>query len=268
MFLMARKYIVFFSVLTLFLSLRSHSYAQLEIDREVKVEAGVGDSFLAVSGFISPFASVVMDTKGSFLASTVADREGNFVFRDVRIKDTLENFCLKAIDIKRVGESKTCIRAKPVLGRLEKNGIFLPPTIGLSRRKVTEGESVSVFGYTMPQATSNVNIEGRGYITVTADSQGYYKTKLEDLKRGKYVLYATAKLKEKKSLVPQSRVEVEAISGGAKIVVLIIEFLKWLWRIITTFIFIWIILAILIPIFILIYMLFFAKKRKKKKVKK
>ena len=242
--------------------------AQLEVDRDVKVEAGVGDNFLTVSGFISPFASVVMDTKGVFLASTVADREGNFVFKDIRIKDTLKNFCLKAVDIKRVGESTTCIQAKPVLGRLEKNGIFLPPTIGLSRRKVTEGESVSVFGYTMPQATSNVNIEGRGYITVTADSKGYYETKLENLKRGKYVLYATAELEDKKSLVPVSRVKVEAISGGAKIIILIIEFLKWLWRIITQFFFIWIILAILIPIFILLYKLFFAKKRKRKKVKK
>jgi len=263
-----RKALPFLIFLVLIQTFVLNSYAQeFEIDRDVNIEAGVGDNFLTVSGFISPFASVVMDTKGQFLASTVADREGNFFFKDVRIKDTLENFCLKAVDIKRVGESTTCIQAKPVLGRLEKNGIFLPPTIGLSRRRVTEGESVSVFGYTMPGATSNVNIEGRGYITVSADSEGYYQIKLEDLRRGKYVLYATARLEEKKSLVPVSRVDVEAISGGAKIIVLIIEFLKWLWRIVTTFIFVWIILAILILILILAYKLFFAKKRRKKQKK-
>ena len=275
MFVMRKYAFCIVTSILIFLSVVANSWAQgLELDRDVMIEAGVGDSFLTVSGFISPFASLVLDTEGTFLKSTVADSGGNFTFRNVRVKESLESFCLKAVDFKRVGESIACIQAKPVAGKLEKHGIFLPPTIGLSRRRVTEGESVSVFGYSMPNALARVHIEGRGVIEVSADNSGYYQAVLSDLKRGRYVLYATAELEGQESLVPVSRVEVEALSGTDKAINLIIEFLKWLWRIITSVsIFIWIVLIILILIFILLYklypgkfrFLFFWKKRKKEK---
>jgi len=256
--------ITFYVLIFLFLSSPAMSQG---LDRNVDVEAGVGDSFLSVSGYISPFASLVMDSKGVFLRSAVADRQGNFSISQVRVKDDFSKFCLKAVDFKRVGESTTCIKAIPVNGFVEKHDIFLPPTIGLLSKKVNEGESATVFGYTMPNASTQVHVEGRSALTVSADKTGYYETQLKELKRGKYVLYATATLEGKNSLVPDSRVELEAITGAQRVINWLLELIKWLWRIIIMF---WIAIPILILIIILLYklwpekfqFLFFWKRRK------
>lgn len=258
--------------LIIFLVLGSPAHGQL--DRDVTVEAGVGDTFLSVTGYISPFASLVMDTKGVFLRSAVADARGNFSISRVRVKDDFSEFCLKAIDFKKVGESTTCIKATPVNGFVEKKDIFLPPTIGLLSKTVNEGDSATVFGYTMPNASAQVHVEKRGMLTITADKAGYYEVELTELKRGKYVLYATATLDQKDSLIPNSRVELEAVSGIRKTINWLLELVRWLWRILTSIsIMFWIAIPILILIIILLYKLWpekfrffiFWKKKKKKK---
>ena len=82
-----------------------------------QVEGTVGQFFLNLYGFISPFASVVLSSNGSYITGVTADAQGNFSFTQILINKGFSNFCLDAIDFKRVGESYTCfnIRLPPPL---------------------------------------------------------------------------------------------------------------------------------------------------------
>ena len=77
---------------------------------ETEVQADVGEFYLNVSGYISPFASIVLNSNGIFMRTTVADKGGNFSISQVRIARGFSSFCLDAVDYKRLGESTTCIK--------------------------------------------------------------------------------------------------------------------------------------------------------------
>ncbi|MBI2075036.1 MAG: hypothetical protein HYT83_04340, partial [Candidatus Levybacteria bacterium] len=118
-----------------------------------EVTASVGELYLSISGFISPYASVVLTMQdGTFLRASVADEKGNFYISQVLIKRGFSGFCLTAIDFKRLGESTTCIKFPPASANIIMNNIFLPPTLGLSRTEIAEGSTAIAFGYTMPNS--------------------------------------------------------------------------------------------------------------------
>src|ERR1035437_3160478 len=97
------------------------------------VQASVGEFYLNLSGFVSPFASIVLSSDGVLMRTTIADEKGNFSIPQVLIKMGFSHFCLDAIDFKRIGESYTCFTIPPATDSVTMNNIFLPPTLGLSR---------------------------------------------------------------------------------------------------------------------------------------
>ncbi len=218
------------------------------------VEAKVGNYYLNISGWISPYASVVLYSDGVFLRATVADSKGNFYISQVLIKEGFSNFCLEAIDFKRIGESYTCFNIPPAKGNVEKHGIFLPPTLGLSRNEIGENEEVMAFGYTMPGARVKLYLSDGQVIETTADETGYYEYKLKGLKAGKYKLYAKATYQNKESLAPTKTLELRSLNWWE----MFLAFLKELWNKVVKFITsiglgpLWIGLPIIILIIILI----------------
>src|ERR1035437_8839841 len=166
---------------------------------QTAVQASVGQFYLDLFGYISPFASVVLTSDGVFIIGTTADAQGNFSITQVLIKKGFSSFCLDAIDIKRIGESYTCFSIPPATASVTMRDIFLPPTLGLSRTTVTEGGSATAFGYTMPGAKVTLHINGE-LLTVYADVGGYYEFALKNIKVGSYSLYATANYQQKDSL--------------------------------------------------------------------
>lgn len=218
------------------------------------VEARVGNFYLNISGWISPYASVVLYSDGVFLRATVADSKGNFYISQVLIKEGFSSFCLEAVDFKRIGESYTCLSIPPAKGNVEKHGIFLPPTLGLSRNEIGENEEVMAFGYTMPGARVKLYLSDGQVIETTADATGYYEYKLKGLKAGKYKLYAKANYQNKESLAPTKTLDLRSLNWWE----MFIAFLKELWNKIVKFITsiglgpLWIALPIIILIIILI----------------
>jgi len=192
----------------------------------VKVSGRIGQFQLNVSGYISPYASIVMTSDGIFLRATVADRYGMFSFIDILIKKGFSHFCLDAIDFKRLGESYTCFNFNPANGDITMTNVFLPPTLGLSRAEIAENGEVTAFGYTMPGATVTLHLSNGQTLTTVADQTGYYEFKIKGLKAGKYELYATANYNNKESLAPTRKIQLRALSWWEQIV----AFFQGLWN--------------------------------------
>ena len=220
---------------------------------KTEVQASVGQFNLNLAGFISPFASVVLTSNGVFMGATTADAQGNFSFNQILISKGFSSFCLDAIDFKRIGESYTCFTIPPATASVTMRDIFLPPTLGLSRTKINEGGSATAFGYTMPNAKVTLHVNGE-LLTTYADSTGYYQFTLQNLKAGNYSLYATAHYKQKESLSPTKKLQLESVSKPKQVANLLqnwwdalLRFLKnWLWNPL------WLVIPILILIIILI----------------
>ena len=92
------------------------------------------------------------------------------------------------------------------------SGILLPPTIGISKKEVTQGGDVLVFGYTMPNAVVTIHLNEFQTFTVTADSEGYYSYILKDITVGTYQLIAGAVYEGKTSVPSLKPVVLKAIA--------------------------------------------------------
>ena len=204
--------IKFFFLLGIIASFFGFNIIQTSAQQSVNVKASVGKYYFSVSGLASPFASIVMRTNSVFMASTVADRRGNFSIEKVLVNEGFSDFCLEAVDSKRIGDTFTCIKIPGVFKDSEKRNIFLPPTIGLSGKRLVPGSSVFASGYTMPNAKVILSISKDINIEAIADENGFYKIEIKDLPAGKYSLFASAKYQNRDSEKPDKRVELESLS--------------------------------------------------------
>lgn len=177
------------------------------------VTATVGQFHITVSGYQSPYASIILKTQnGTFLASTTADAKGYFSISNILINSSVLQYCFQAVDFKRIGESDSCITVSGTINKdLTYSDIFLPPTIGLSKKQINAGQDGIIFGYTMPGATVYLDIEGK-IITVAADETGYYTYIHKKVPEGIFRISASAELASKKSLAPTNDVILEAVS--------------------------------------------------------
>jgi len=253
--MLMKKILPSFLIICLFVNVVS-SYAVNYPSSELStnVSGSVGEFYLNLYGYISPFASIVLTYDGLFLRSTVADEHGNFSITQVLIKTGFSHFCLDAIDFKRLGESLTCFSIPPAQSSITIRDIFLPPTIGLSRTEIAEGAEAVAFGYTMPGAIVTLHISGKELKTTAADSSGYYDFHLKNLKAGLYSLYATANYKSRESLAPTKTLKLRALSLWEQF----LAFLRDLWNNLLRFFTslflspLWLVVPIIILIIILI----------------
>lgn len=175
------------------------------------VSGSVGDFYLNVTGYIAPFASIVLTSQGVYLRATTADQFGYFTISQVLIKKGFSSFCFDAVDFRRLGESFSCINIPPANAAVSLKNIFLPPTLGLSRSQIAEGASTVAWGYSMPGALVTLRVNDQTYKTY-ADSTGYYQVVLQSVKAGVYKLSSRANLDHKDSLEPGKKVILTSLS--------------------------------------------------------
>ncbi len=205
-------------IVSFFFISASFVYAQ----KAVELKASVGKYYFSVSGFVSPFASIVLSSNSIFMASTVADNKGNFSISNVLINEGFSDFCFEVVDLKRVGDSFTCLKIPPATGDTIREKIFLPPTVGLSARKISPGSSIFASGYGMPNAKVLLNISEGIILRTTADASGFYKIEIKNLPAGKYSLFATARYEEKDSEKPTRKHEIESLSSPKILVIVLL----------------------------------------------
>lgn len=226
------------------------------------VKAAVGELYLNISGFASPYASIVLTTlDGILLRTAVADSRGQFYISQVLINKGLTGFCLTTIDFKRLGESTTCINFPPATTDITKNNLFLPPTLGLFRKVINAGGTAIAFGYTMPGALLTIHLDNGMTLTTRADSTGYYKFEIKNLKAGTYKLFSTAEYKNEESLLPTKKVELNALSFSEQQLSFLQEIIKKIVKFLTELGLglLWLALFLIILIIILLIKLFWAR---------
>lgn len=199
----------------------------------VMIKARVGAYSLSLSGWASPFASIIMRSEGVFYRSTTADGDGFWVINDMTIKENFSSFCLEHIDFRNLGSSTACLTVPPAKSDLSKENIFLPPTISLQRVEISAGGSAVVFGYTMPNAKATIYVSTGEVYEAIADGNGYYELTIDNLPAGSYELYATAVYKGKASLKPTTTVKLVALTWWQIVVKWIKNLFNWLWSVLT-----------------------------------
>lgn len=244
-------------VLFLFFLIPSASYARYEYKgtARIQISASVGQYTLSVSGFISPYANVILTMPdGVFIRATVADSAGNFSISDVLIKRGFSGFCLEAIDFKRVGESTTCFSTPPAESSIVMRDLFLPPTLGLYRNQIAAGSTAIAFGYTMPYSTVILHLGSGEVLTTTSDGTGFYRFDIKGLKPGTYELFARAEYHRQLSLSPTKAIVLKALSLLEQLLAFLRDLLSKIARFITSVGLgpLWIGLPIIILIIILI----------------
>lgn len=172
----------------------------------------IAGNVLSLSGYIAPFASIVLTVDNTVITSTTADAAGNFSFSNVTVPKATSTVCLSAVDYKKLGTSKACITVTPVNGIITKTNVFLPPTLGVQRLDVNVGDNALLFGYGMPGATITVHLNGATGCTITAESSGYYTCTIKIQKAGTNELYADAVLNGKASEQQLDKVLIKGIA--------------------------------------------------------
>lgn len=246
--------LVFILVLLIFLFFTSKPLTYAAASKSsVNVSASVGEYFLDLSGWLSPYASIILTSDGVFLRSTVADAGGAFYLPSIRIKTGFSHFCLEGIDYKKIGTSYTCFTIEPATSSITKKNIFLPPTMALSASEIPAGKDVFVFGYTMSLAKVFLFISDGKILTTQADKTGYYRFKIDHVKAGKYTLYTKAQYNGKDSLTPDKKLSLWVQSWWEQLLNFFKDLLKRLWLLLTSISLgpLW----LAIPIFILIIIL-------------
>lgn len=225
------------------------------------VSGSVGDFYLNLSGYVSPYASIVMYTDSVFVRSAVADSQGNFYISQILVKEGFSSFCLDAVDYKRLGDSYTCFTIPPVEGTVTKDHIFLPPTLGLSRTEIGPNQSADAFGYTMPGARVYLHISNGSLLQIDADKDGYYILKVSSLPPGNYTLFASAVYNSKNSETPSRQKSLRSLSAiqevGKSIKQPVVKTTTGLFNLLMTYI--W----LTIPVFILLIILILKPVRDK-----
>lgn len=221
------------------------------------VSGKVGEFYLNITGYIAPFASIILTSDGVFLRATTADENGYFSFTDVLIKEGFSKFCFDATDSKNFGKSYSCMTIPPVIDDVTIKDVFLPPTLGLLKSEIAQGSSAIARGFSMPGALVTLNVGDKKY-TTNANRSGYYEFIVKDLKQGTYQVYATASLSGKNSLEPEKKLTLKVLSVPGQLINFLKELLDKIIRFFTSIALgpLWIAIPILILIIILLKKLF------------
>ncbi len=180
---------------------------------QTNVQVTVAGYSLSVSGYIAPFASVVLTINNTVITSTTADAQGNFSFSNVTVPKATSTICFDAVDYKKLGQSEACVSVTPINGVITKTGIFLPPTLGVQRTDVQIGDDALAFGYGMPGARITVHLNGNTGCSVIADIGGYYACNIKIQKAGNNELFADSVLAGKPSEQQLKKILIQGISG-------------------------------------------------------
>ena len=189
----------------------------LPVYHTVTVGGQIGQYTINISGFIAPYASVVMTIDDTIVRSTVADANGNFFLSQILVKGDFSHYCLTAVDVKRLGQSKACFTVPSFTGTYDKQNIFLPPTLGLYKKQINAGQTAQAWGYSMPGATVTLHLSDGRTLTTTADASGYYEFKPRFDNPGDYELFADASYHKQKSENPVDKVKLTALSVAQQV---------------------------------------------------
>jgi hypothetical protein len=166
---------------------------------------------LALAGWASSLSQVTLLKDGKEYGKTAADASAKFA---VEIKDLPEGMYTFSL----IGTDKASVRSRAYTStfwikegsKTALNSIIIPPTISASKTNLGVGESVTVSGYTAPNATVDVWLEPQKGAT----SQNTVKTPTQALADGKWGLTIDTKGLPQGVYVVKARTEIKGTGYG------------------------------------------------------
>ncbi len=151
---------------------------------------------LILNGLASPQATVTILKSGVAAASVTASLDGAFT-ASMSLNPGTYSFGIYAVD--RSGtRSATLSLSETVVSRVSKtiDNLFIAPTLQASHTIVKKGETIKIFGYTVPAAVVTITIDGAKQLSsqTTSGSDGLWQWDLStgDLEFGIYDVIAQA----------------------------------------------------------------------------
>ena len=162
------------------------------------------------SGFSSPFARIHIVQNGKTIATTLADSNAHFEFS---LSGLVNNVYLFSIYSEDSNDRKSSFLSLPIYiktsATINIDNIYLPPTIDISKTEVKRGNSIYIFGKSIPNSlvTISLNNYNSEYIyKVTSDDKGIYFYNLNTfgLNNGNYNIKSKYNFNNKESLYSKS----------------------------------------------------------------
>ena len=124
-----------------------------------KISATVGENYLTISGYTSPFAQVTLTSSaGNLNRETTADSTGFFVFKSIFLPKKIGEISLLAEDTAGLVSSPVFLPEPPNNQDVFIENILLSPTITVAESQINPGETISASGKTFPNSQIEVHL--------------------------------------------------------------------------------------------------------------
>lgn len=123
------------------------------IQYSTKISATVGEHFLTLSGWTSPYARVILSSSAnSLFGQTTADETGFFLFKFIFLPYKIGELALLAQDVNGFSSPPLYLPEPPAGQDLFIENVLMPPTLSLSSGLVNYQQTVSASGKTFPNS--------------------------------------------------------------------------------------------------------------------
>jgi hypothetical protein len=206
----------------------------LSPEMSVRVSAKVGGYLFDLKGLTSPWAKVEFySTEGNIKATTLANNDGIFYFKNVLTPMQTGDFCFLSYDTNGTANNPLCFSPPPPKTKTVIDDIVLSPTIYLNKGVFRQGESIEASGRTFPNAEIRIYMfeENRPFwvdlidvvipkafartgpqLTITADSKGNFSYNLPTQKSNLWRMFAGPRYKEENMTAKSNVLEFSALS--------------------------------------------------------
>ena len=153
------------------------------------------------SGFAFPKTRLTLLKDAQIVASITAGDDGSFKTSVSNLSSGNYIFSIYAVDINGVRSPLTVFPISITGGATTYvSGIFISPTITTDKSTVRRGDTLTIFGQSVPEAKISivVNSDNAQYLTATADDSGKYVKEIDTtpLEIGQHTAYAKASARD------------------------------------------------------------------------
>ena len=199
-------------------------------DMTVSATIGIGSPF-TIFGYTSPYALVSLETRG-FNQETYAGKDGYFKFYSDHRSTSSSEICLSARDQLGRITAQTCIPPLPPEPNVIIGPILLSPTLSLDKLSYFISDNIILTGQAIPNTVVQLSLFksfALPPIEVQADEGGNYAVTLPSNQDDKYRIFTRTEFLDQSS--PKSNTLLFTINP---IWVIILLFIKSIWRLLTS----------------------------------
>lgn len=136
------------------------------IEHKTTISTVVGENYLYLSGYSSPFALIYLSSSiGNIKNNTMADETGFFRFQFVFLPQKTGELCLIAEDLDGQASPPLYLPEPPANRNIHIENVLMPPTLSLFKGKANPNETNAANGKTFPNSKILVYLYSDPYVS-------------------------------------------------------------------------------------------------------